>query len=132
MSSDNSTLKQEVDRDSLESQVKDMYQRVAEDPNGEFHFEMGRALTEKLGYPVEDSDRTRNSTSTVVLSIAAPDRTCGAALVTPAPRRRIPPAPRRAGDFMSHYRWACRGVNPGRRCGPWDAATRSPRRGGGM
>ncbi len=57
MSSDNTELKQEVDRDSLESQVKDMYQRVAEDPNGEFHFEMGRALTERLGYPVEDLDR---------------------------------------------------------------------------
>ena len=57
MPSDNPALKQEVDRDSLESQVKDMYQRVAEDPKGEFHFEMGRALTEKLGYPSDDLDR---------------------------------------------------------------------------
>ena len=57
MPSDNPALKQEVDRDSLESQVKDMYQRVAEDTNGEFHFEMGRALTERLGYPSDDLDR---------------------------------------------------------------------------
>ena len=34
-----------------------MYQRVAEDPNGEFHFEMGRALAERLGYPAQDLDR---------------------------------------------------------------------------
>ena len=57
MPSDNTALKQEVDRDSLESQVKDMYQRVAEDPNGGFHFEMGRALAERLGYPAQDLDR---------------------------------------------------------------------------
>lgn len=51
MPSDDTALQQEVDRDSLESQVKNMYQRVAEDPNGEFHFEMGRALAERLGTP---------------------------------------------------------------------------------
>ena len=36
-------IDQNVDRESLENQVKDMYQRVAENPDGEFHFEMGRA-----------------------------------------------------------------------------------------
>jgi arsenite methyltransferase len=47
---------QSVDRISLEQQVKDMYQRVAENPNGEFHFEMGRALCERLGYKPADLD----------------------------------------------------------------------------
>ncbi|NQU58975.1 MAG: methyltransferase domain-containing protein [Rhodospirillales bacterium] len=50
-------FKQSVDRASLENQVKDMYQRVAENPDGEFHFEMGRALCERLGYPAADLDR---------------------------------------------------------------------------
>jgi SAM-dependent methyltransferase len=48
---------QSVDRESLENQVKDMYQRVAENPDGEFHFEMGRALCERLGYKSADLDK---------------------------------------------------------------------------
>ena len=52
-----SALNQNVDRESLETQVKDMYKKVAENPDGEFHFEMGRALAERLGYPPEDLDR---------------------------------------------------------------------------
>ena len=46
-----------VDRHDLEAKVKDMYRQVAQDPHGEFHFELGRALTERLGYPPEDLDR---------------------------------------------------------------------------
>ena len=46
----------ELDRVSLEMQVKDMYQKVATNPHGEFHFEMGRELTKRLGYPVQDLD----------------------------------------------------------------------------
>jgi SAM-dependent methyltransferase len=57
MQSARANLKQTVDRDSLEAQVKDMYERVAREPEGEFHFEMGRDLTERLGYPPEDLDR---------------------------------------------------------------------------
>lgn len=34
----------------LEDKVKAMYRSVAENPHGEFHFEMGRALAERLGY----------------------------------------------------------------------------------
>lgn len=45
-----------VDRDSLESQVKAMYRDVALEPHGEYHFEMGRGLTERLGYAPEDLD----------------------------------------------------------------------------
>ncbi len=41
----------------LESRVKSIYRQVAEDPRGEFHFEMGRALAERLGYPSEVLDR---------------------------------------------------------------------------
>ncbi len=46
-----------VDIEELRGKVRNMYQQVAEDPKGEFHFEMGRALAEKLGYPSEDLDR---------------------------------------------------------------------------
>jgi SAM-dependent methyltransferase len=46
-----------VDRDSLESQVKEMYRKVADEPHADYHFEMGRGLTERLGYPVADLDR---------------------------------------------------------------------------
>ena len=41
----------------LERKVKDMYRAVAEDPHGEFHFEMGRALAERLGYRASDLER---------------------------------------------------------------------------
>ncbi len=48
---------QGVDTDSLESQVKEMYRKVATEPHADYHFEMGRGLTERLGYPVADLDR---------------------------------------------------------------------------
>lgn len=41
----------------LEQKVKAMYRDVAENPKGEFHFEMGRALAERLGYDPADLDR---------------------------------------------------------------------------
>jgi ubiquinone/menaquinone biosynthesis C-methylase UbiE len=46
-----------VDRIALEAKVKDMYTQVAENPHGEFHFEMGRAMAERLGYAPADLDR---------------------------------------------------------------------------
>jgi arsenite methyltransferase len=46
-----------VDRTALEAKVKDMYTAVAERPQGEFHFEMGRAMAERLGYAPADLDR---------------------------------------------------------------------------
>jgi SAM-dependent methyltransferase len=46
-----------VDRSALEAKVKDMYTAVAERPHGEFHFEMGRAMAERLGYAPADLDR---------------------------------------------------------------------------
>ena len=45
------------DPKELESKVKAMYRSVAEDPHGEFHFEMGRAMAERLGYAPGDLDR---------------------------------------------------------------------------
>ena len=46
-----------VDKKELETKVKEMYRAVAQNPNGEFHFEMGRKLAEKLGYPTSDLDQ---------------------------------------------------------------------------
>lgn len=45
------------DTKDLEKKVKAMYRDVAENPKGEFHFEMGRALAERLGYDPADLDR---------------------------------------------------------------------------
>jgi ubiquinone/menaquinone biosynthesis C-methylase UbiE len=39
-----------IDVEELRGKVQAMYKAVAEDPHGEFHFEMGRALAERLGY----------------------------------------------------------------------------------
>ncbi|MBF8223097.1 methyltransferase domain-containing protein [Halomonas sp. 328] len=46
-----------VDRGELESRVKAMYREVAETPESDFHFEMGRALAERLGYDPRALDR---------------------------------------------------------------------------
>jgi SAM-dependent methyltransferase len=45
------------DPKDLEAKVKAMYRKVAEEPHGEFHFEMGRAMAERLGYAPADLDR---------------------------------------------------------------------------
>jgi len=45
-----------VDVDELRDKVKVMYRAVAEAPHGEFHFEMGRVLAERLGYPAPELD----------------------------------------------------------------------------
>jgi len=46
-----------VDTADLEQKVKKMYRDVALNPEGEYHFEMGRGLAEKLGYEKTDLDR---------------------------------------------------------------------------
>jgi arsenite methyltransferase len=46
-----------VDVQELEQRVKDVYQAVAERPDESYHFEMGRGLAERLGYPPELLDR---------------------------------------------------------------------------
>ena len=45
-----------VDMADLEQRVKSMYKAVAENPHEEFHFEMGRAMAERLGYPADILD----------------------------------------------------------------------------
>jgi arsenite methyltransferase len=45
-----------VNVDELRGKVRSMYEQVAEDPAGDFHFEMGRALAERLGYASGDLD----------------------------------------------------------------------------
>ena len=45
-----------VNADDLEQKVKSMYRDVALNPNGTYHFEMGRSLAEKLGYDKECLD----------------------------------------------------------------------------
>ncbi len=45
------------DPKELETKVKAMYRSVAENPHGEFHFEMGQVLAERLGYAPADLDR---------------------------------------------------------------------------
>jgi ubiquinone/menaquinone biosynthesis C-methylase UbiE len=51
-----STETQSLDTTDLERRVKDMYREVAEEPFREFHFETGRALAERLGYPSDELD----------------------------------------------------------------------------
>jgi ubiquinone/menaquinone biosynthesis C-methylase UbiE len=46
-----------VDAHELETKVKDMYRHVAEQPEGKYHFELGRPLAERLGYPADVLDR---------------------------------------------------------------------------
>jgi arsenite methyltransferase len=46
-----------VDTQELEAKVKDMYRHVAEEPQGNYHFEMGHPLADRLGYPADVLDR---------------------------------------------------------------------------
>lgn len=48
---------EQVNRADLEAKVRAMYRDVAQNPRGEFHFEMGRAMAERLGYRAADLDR---------------------------------------------------------------------------
>jgi SAM-dependent methyltransferase len=51
-----STTTRTLDTQELEQRVKEMYREVAETPEKEFHFETGRALAERLGYPPAELD----------------------------------------------------------------------------
>lgn len=50
------TFTKKVDASELEQKVKKMYSDVALNPKGDYHFEMGRGLAEKLGYEKNDLD----------------------------------------------------------------------------
>jgi ubiquinone/menaquinone biosynthesis C-methylase UbiE len=45
-----------VDPRELEAKVKEMYRAVADEPGGTYHFELGRGLAQRLGYPAETLD----------------------------------------------------------------------------
>jgi len=49
-------MNNDLDTNLLEHRVKAMYQAVAADPHGDFHFEMGREMAVRLGYPNEQMD----------------------------------------------------------------------------
>src|ERR671919_2380272 len=51
------TETRQLDTSELEQRVKRMYEEVALGPEREFHFETGRPLAERLGYPAADLDR---------------------------------------------------------------------------
>jgi arsenite methyltransferase len=50
------TVTRTVDTRDLERRVKEMYREVADEPHKDFHFETGRALAERLGYPPAQLD----------------------------------------------------------------------------
>jgi ubiquinone/menaquinone biosynthesis C-methylase UbiE len=50
------TLSTRVDAADVELKVKDMYTRVALNPEGRFHFEMGRAMARRIGYTDTELD----------------------------------------------------------------------------
>jgi SAM-dependent methyltransferase len=52
-----STEAKRLDTTELEQRVKSMYEEVALEPYRDFHFETGRGLAERLGYPSADLDR---------------------------------------------------------------------------
>ena len=52
-----STTARTLDTQELEQRVRHMYREVALEPDAEFHFETGRALAERLGYPPDQLDR---------------------------------------------------------------------------
>src|SRR5215207_3933822 len=51
------TETRQLDTSELEQRVRRMYEEVALEPDREFHFETGRPLAERLGYPPADLDR---------------------------------------------------------------------------
>jgi arsenite methyltransferase len=57
MSDHTPTTTAAIDSAELEAKVMAMYRAVAEQPGGEFHFELGRALAERLGYPPATLDQ---------------------------------------------------------------------------
>jgi len=46
-----------IDVSQLRDKVKVMYRAVAEEPDGSFHFEMGRGMAVRLGYSVGELDK---------------------------------------------------------------------------
>lgn len=51
------TAARQLDTSELEGRVKHIYDEVAVDPERDFHFETGRPLAERLGYPSDELNR---------------------------------------------------------------------------
>jgi len=51
------TAARQLDTSELKQRVQSMYEEVALEPGREFHFETGRPLAERLGYPPAELDR---------------------------------------------------------------------------
>ena len=56
-----------VDTVELETKVKEMYRHVAQEPHGDYHFELGERLALRVGY---DADRLRDVPAGAVESFA--------------------------------------------------------------
>jgi arsenite methyltransferase len=72
-----------VDVSELRDKVKAMYKAVAEEPHGRFHFEMGRDLARRLGYPAGELDRLPPE---AIESFAGVGYHLGLAAITPGER----------------------------------------------
>ena len=46
-----------VDKSELRAKVKAVYRKVAKNPKGKFHFELGKSLARRLGYPTQLLER---------------------------------------------------------------------------
>lgn len=75
---------QRLDVDDLRARVTDMYVKVAREPHGEFHFEMGRPLAERLGYPAADLDGVHAEAIESFAGVGYP-----LALTSPAPGETV-------------------------------------------
>jgi len=72
-----------VDARQLRAKVKEMYKSVAEQPRGTFHFQMGRELAQRLGYPAAQLDRVP---AQAIESFAGVGYHLGLAALTPGER----------------------------------------------
>ena len=72
-----------VDAQQLRAKVKDMYKSVAEQPHGTFHFEMGRELALRVGYPAAQLGRVPSG---AIASFAGVGYHLGLAALAPGER----------------------------------------------
>ena len=88
-----------VDATVLRERVREMYRDVAEQPAGDFHFETGRALAERLGYPPAGSTpcrptrsrRSRASATSSTWRRSRRARPCSTSARARGPTRSSPP-----------------------------------------
>lgn len=61
-----------VDADLLRAEVQDKYREVAIEPDGDFHFQTGRPLARRLGYPAAVVDALPNGAVEAFAGVANP------------------------------------------------------------